>query len=65
MAISQAEIGEEEKRVLLDEELTWNTSVKDRVNRINQNSEAVKLERVRERRSHYWTRQDPLIQMLL
>ncbi|KAM9396761.1 uncharacterized protein ACWYII_032400 isoform 1-T1 [Salvelinus alpinus] len=42
VAISQAEIGEEEKKLLLDEELTWNTSVKDRVNRINQNSEAVK-----------------------
>ncbi|KAM9396641.1 uncharacterized protein ACWYII_032362 isoform 2-T2 [Salvelinus alpinus] len=42
VAISQAEIGEEEKKLLVDEELTWNTSVKDRVNRINQNSEAVK-----------------------
>uniref|UniRef100_A0A4W5L871 Ig-like domain-containing protein n=1 Tax=Hucho hucho TaxID=62062 RepID=A0A4W5L871_9TELE len=42
VAISQAEIVEEEKKLLLDEELTQNTSVKDRVNRINQNSEAVK-----------------------
>ncbi|XP_071186094.1 high mobility group nucleosome-binding domain-containing protein 5-like isoform X2 [Salvelinus alpinus] len=42
VAISQAEIVEEEKKLLLDEELTQNTSVKDRVNQINQNSEAVK-----------------------
>ncbi|XP_038854190.1 uncharacterized protein LOC120051411 [Salvelinus namaycush] len=42
VAISQAEIVEEEKKLLLDEELTQNISVKDRVNQINQNSEAVK-----------------------
>ncbi|XP_055764513.1 uncharacterized protein LOC129840570 [Salvelinus fontinalis] len=42
VAISPAEIRKEDKKLLLDEELTWNTSVKDRVNQINQTSKAVK-----------------------
>ncbi|CAB1327772.1 unnamed protein product [Coregonus sp. 'balchen'] len=38
VAISQAEIVEEENKLLQDEELTLSTSVNDRVNRINQTS---------------------------